>query len=90
MTFDDKEIDNVWNKGREIHGKDPDVVRQDACGTTMNRDDYGNRDSDQGWEIDHKDPNGGDNLSNLQPLQWENNLNKGDGNLKCNCSNEED
>ena len=90
MTSSDKDVNNVWNKGREIPGKDPDTSRQDACGTEMNRDDYGNRDSNRGWEIDHKNPNGGDNLSNLQPLQWENNNNKSDGKLKCDCSNEED
>jgi len=90
MTFDDETINNVWNKAREISGQNPNDTRQDACGTEMNKDDYGNRDSNQGWEIDHKDPNGGDNLSNLQPLQWENNNNKSDGELKCSCSNEED
>lgn len=90
MTFDDETIDKVWSKAREIPGQDPDAVRQDACGTPMARDDYGNRDSDVGWEIDHKDSQGGDNLSNLQPLQWENNANKGDGELKCNCNTEED
>jgi len=89
MTFDDETVDKVWNKGREVPGRDPDSTRQDSCGTPMSKDDYGNRDSNSGWEIDHKDPNGGDNLSNLQPLQWENNLNKSDGELKCKCSDEE-
>jgi len=89
MTLDDETIDKVWNKAREIPGKNSDDVRQDACGTTMKRDDYGDRDSQQGWEIDHKDPEGEDNLSNLQPLQWENNVNKSDGELKCKCSDEE-
>ena len=89
MSFDDEDINKVWNKGREIPGKDPDDVRQDACGTPMKKDDYGDRDSQFGWEVDHKDPEGGDNLSNLQPLQWENNLNKSDGKLKCKCSDEE-
>lgn len=43
---------------------------------------HGNMDSGYGWHIDHIDPNG-DDLSNLQPLQWENNIDKSDGQLKC-------
>jgi hypothetical protein len=89
MTFDEDTVDNVWNKAREIPDKNPEITRQDACGTSMNRDDYGNRDSKQGWEIDHKDPKNGDSFSNLQPLQWENNLNKSNGKLKCSCNNED-
>jgi 5-methylcytosine-specific restriction endonuclease McrA len=37
--------------------------------------------SKYGWEIDHIKPvskGGTDDLSNLQPLQWENNRRKGD------------
>ena len=89
MSFDDEDINKVWNKGREIPGKDPEVTRQDTCGTPMKKDDYGDRESDYGWEIDHKDPKGSDNLSNTQPLQWKNNINKSDGELKCKCSDEE-
>jgi len=89
MSFNDEDINKVWNKGREISGKDPDNLRQDACGTSMKKDDYGDRDSQLGWEIDHKNPEGGDDLSNLQPLQWENNVNKSDGELKCKCSDDE-
>ena len=88
MTFEDETIDKVWGKAREIPGKDPDNIRQDACGAAMRKDDYGNRDSNQGWEIDHKDPKGNDNLSNLQALQWKNNVNKSDGKLQCNCNKE--
>ena len=47
---------------------------------------YGTRISQYGWEIDHITPEskGGTNeLSNLRPLQWENNLSKLDDNLVC-------
>ena len=53
----------------------------------MKRTDYGNRDSQYGWEIDHINPNAPsysrDSFANLQPLQWENNVDKSDGRLKC-------
>ena len=82
----DKEtIDKVWSKGTPIPGKDSDTWRQDQCSTPMKKDDYGNRDSKTGWEIDHISPSDNDNLSNLRPLQWENNVNKSDGKLKCDC-----
>ena len=47
----------------------------------MNFPEHGNRDSEYGWEIDHIEPvalGGGDELTNLQPLNWQNNVKKGD------------
>ena len=83
MSFSDEEIQAVWNKGREIPNYDSSVWRWDVCGSVMKRSEYGNRNSKQGWEIDHKDPNACDQLSNLQPLQWENNVAKSDGKVIC-------
>ncbi len=71
----------VWNKGRTIDGFDPNVWRHDKCGHVIKWSDHGNRSSKHGWEIDHIYPKalgGGDELSNLQPLHWENNVDKGD------------
>ena len=71
----------VWSKGRSIPSYDPDVWRHDICGAAMKRDQYGATQSQNGWETDHIKPvtrGGGDELSNLQPLQWENNRRKGD------------
>lgn len=85
MPFDDETLERIWSKARSIPNKDPNFMRQDACSTPMMKNDYGNRNSKYGWEIDHKDPKGSNNLSNLQPLQWENNVSKSDGELKCKC-----
>lgn len=71
----------VWTKGRVIDGYDRNVWRYDMCGTPMKFSDYGNTNSKHGWEIDHIKPvakGGTDDLSNLQPLQWDNNRRKGD------------
>ena len=83
MTHTEAEIEAVWKKGKVVSGRNPDILRQDACTAWIKRSEYGNRDSDNGWEIDHIDPNGPDNISNWQPLQWENNVSKSDGSLIC-------
>ena len=77
--MDEKTKEAVWNKANP----NSDDLGVDACGTTIKYSEYGNRDSEQGWEFDHIDPDGGDSLSNLQALQWKNNLRKGDGKLNC-------
>ena len=83
MSFTDETVQRVWEKGHKIPGDDPNTWRKDDCGATMKRTEHGNRLSKHGWEIDHIDANGGDGLSNLRPLQWENNVATSDGRLSC-------
>jgi len=83
MSYDDEKIQNVWKKGSIVGNLNKDKYRKDQCGAWIQRDRYGNRNSTLGWEIDHINPKGGDGLSNLRPLQWKNNVTKGEGRLKC-------
>ena len=68
-------------KTKTIDGEDAAVYRQDYAGAWIKRDEYGNTESTLGWEIDHRNPVancGSDDLSNLDPLQWNNNRTKSD------------
>lgn len=86
MSWSPTQIENVWNKGKIVPQNDPRSVRQDVCGAWIVRSEHGNINSEYGWQIDHIQPvsaNGSDDISNLQPLQWENNVRKSDGSLSC-------
>ena len=86
MAYSEDTIQKVWEKGTVVSGNDPKVWRQDQCKAWIGRQSYGNRQSQYGWEIDHIKPEsegGGDELSNLRPLQWQNNASKQAGKLVC-------
>jgi hypothetical protein len=76
--FDPATIQAVWNKAALDRKHAP--LRTDAFGSLIWREGYGNTGSKLGWVIDHIKPvsqGGGDELENLQALQWENNRRKG-------------
>ena len=86
MAWTEQQIQAVWEKGQTAPPNNPNEWRKDQCGAWIGRNYYGNRNSEYGWEIDHITPvanDGSDNLSNLRPLQWQNNCKTSDGRLKC-------
>lgn len=67
---------------------DAHMFRKDCCGAWIKRDQYNNRDSDFGWEVDHiypesllKERGASDeeikDIRNLRPMNWRNNVSKG-------------
>lgn len=79
--FSDKKILEVWQKAKIVEGYDSNKIRKDVYGAWIVFDDYGNTESDYGWEADHilpKSLGGGIELNNLRPVQWQNNRHKAD------------
>lgn len=80
QPFGQDKIAQVWIKASTRQGVDPKTTRFDCTGRQITYGEYG-RLTQTGWEIDHIKPvakGGSDDLSNLQPLQWQVNRAKGD------------
>ena len=75
---DKKEV--AWENAHKIRGKNSELYRKDDYGNVIYKPSYGKQ-SDMGWEIDHKHPKskgGTDSSRNLQAVQWEENRKKSD------------
>lgn len=75
--YSEEEKLDIWDKGLISSDREPSEWREDELGNLICYDDYGDRDSVFGWEVDHIIPikDGGNNLRyNLRPLQWEANV----------------
>ena len=77
----EEDTQKIWEKGTKISGTDPKKYRKDTCGAWIQRDKHGDREHIFGWEKHH--PNGTTDQKKRIPLQWKNNLETGDGPLKC-------
>lgn len=78
---DETTINTIWEKGIIVQGYDKNLYRKDFSGAWISRNAYGDRDSILGWEIDHVYPvslGGNDEEVNLRPINWHNNVSKGD------------
>lgn len=85
-----KFVQLVWEKAIVLPGLDKDQYRADHCGAIIRRDQHNDNSQklSMGWEIDHIRPpafGGTNDLSNLQPLQWENNRQKKEDYPVWNC-----
>lgn len=78
-SFSTTKLNQIWEKGSKIKGKDPNLYRRDAFGNEMYWHSYG-KDSAMGWNVDHSKPiskGGTDHLNNLQPMNSSANKSKG-------------
>lgn len=79
--FNEQQKLTAWQRAQIVPGRDARLIRKDSCGAWIKWLDYGNTNSEWGWEIDHIYPiarGGTDVPSNLQALHWRNNRAKGD------------
>lgn len=88
MEYSEEKKLYFWNLANTVEGEDPSKVRRDASGAIIHFEDYCNRDSEYGWEIDHVYPRHSlfeagvpveliNDEKNLRAINWKNNVSKG-------------
>jgi hypothetical protein len=86
MLCSEEVIRKVWEKGTVVANNDPKYWRKDDCGAWISISQYGRQLSSFGWEINYiqsQAQKGGQELSNLRPMQWKNNICSKDGDTVC-------
>lgn len=87
MNITTELINQVWEKGIVVPNYPKDIIRKDACGAWIVKDQYSKEESSFGWEIDHimpksmligvvSDESKIDNILNLRPFNIANNKSK--------------
>lgn len=79
-NYSNLKLDKIFDKGKIINGKNPDLYREDKMGNTIYKPSYG-KNTEMGWQVDHSKPQskgGTDHLNNLQPMQSKANRIKSD------------
>lgn len=79
-NFSKERLDQIWEKGSIIRGKNADLYRKDKFGNEMYKPSYG-KTSPKGWNVDHSKPQalgGTDHLNNLQLMNSRANSSKND------------
>jgi len=79
-------IQKVWEKGVVVPNSDKKNWRKDQCGAWISRSEFGRQRNLFGWEINYIRPQmqrDGQDLSNLRPMQWKNNIHKQGDNTIC-------
>ena len=71
----------LFKLAKKIPGKDPDKVRADPYNNMIYHKDYG-KNTPHGWQKDHINPDGSDNIRNLQALQSSKNESLGNSKVK--------
>lgn len=82
-------IRKVWEKAEIDLNQNPNEIRKDVCGAYICFEQYDNKNTNMGWQIDCIKPlefGGNNELSNLQPLNWKNKISKKNNYPSWDCS----